>query len=422
MKRRNIFIVLSCMYVLAYFFRVSMAVASKDLSTELRLDAVQLGTLSGAFFYAFALVQIPLGPLLDRFGGRIVISLTGLLTAAGAFLLAAAPSFYAALAGRILLGMGSACVLMGALKIFGNWYSPREFATISGLIIAIGNLGNLAATAPLAAAIARFGWREPFVAAGIIQALVVLLAYMIVRDRDPAQPHGSASTEHAGLLRGWHTVFTTPSFWLLSLLSFFWYANYMALQGLWGGPYLMDALGFSRKGAGSILLFTSVGFILGCTFVGKISDRLLKSRKWTLLIGQALLLLLMALFLGPAESIARPALPAVFLVIGLAVSSGVAIYPMVREMFPQGISATAMTAMNFFVLMGAATVQQAMGRMIEGYSPTSAGYPPEAYHTAFLLPVCGLAIALFLFLWVKDTSPDGGSVSSARPNSDGSGS
>ncbi|HEY6007054.1 MAG TPA: MFS transporter [Geobacteraceae bacterium] len=403
--RWKIFAILAFMYVLAYFYRVSMAVASRDLAADLRLTAAQLGSLSGAFFYAFALVQIPLGPLLDRYGGRRVVSTCGLISTAGSLLFAFAPTYPVALAGRILLGAGSASVLMGALKVFTSWFTPREFATISGLIVAIGNLGNLSATAPLALAIAATGWRLPFVVIGAVQALAALAVYLLVRDRGPHAPDAAAPHAPPGIIAGWHRVFTTPSFWLLALLAFFWYACYMALQGLWGGPYLMEVHGFSRKGAGNLLLLTSVGFIVGCLLVGRVSERLLKSRKWTLVAGQALLFALMTAMLGPAERLGESGLAVLFFAVGLAVSSGVTIYPMLREMFPHAITATALTAANFFVLMGAATMQQVMGRVIERFPRSPAGYPATAYHGAFLLPVGGLAVAVILFLWARDTTP-----------------
>ena len=408
--RWKIFAILSFMYLLAYFYRVSMAVAARDVALELHLSAARLGTLSGIFFYAFAFAQIPLGPLLDRFGGRRVVSVCGILTTAGSLVFALAPGYPAALAGRILLGAGSASVLMGALKVFGNWFTPREFATVSALIIAIGNLGNLTATAPLARAVGAFGWRHPFVAAALVQGTATLLAFLVVKDHPPAAATGEASAEphhRMGLIAGWRAVAATPSFWRLSLLAYFWYACYMALQGLWGGPYLMEVLGLDRAAAGNLLLLTSVGFITGCLLVGRVSERLLKSRKWTLVAGQSCLLALMLCTLGPAESLGRPALAALFFALGLSVASGVTIYPMLRAMFPKAITATGMTAANFFVLMGAAVTQQVMGLVIERFPRTPAGYPAAAYHSAFLVPVCGLALAILLFLGARESRPEG---------------
>jgi sugar phosphate permease len=408
-KRWKIFAVLAFMYVLAYFYRVSMAVVAKDLSAELGLSASRLGTLSSLFFYVYAFAQIPLGPMIDHFGGRRIIILSGLLTVCGTFLFALAPAFPAVLAGRVLMGIGTASVLMASLKVFGNWFSPREFATISGFMVAIGNLGNLSATAPLALAVSKFGWRHPFLAIGVLQAFAVLLVYIVASDAptngtEPARESHVSAHSH-GIIESWRIVFSYRSFWLLALLAFFWYGNYMVLQGLWGGPYLMDALGLSRAGAGNLLLFTSLGFITGCLVVGRISDRLLKSRKWTLLWGQLSLLGLMTLMLGPAETLSPPLLAAAFFFIGLAVSSGVTIYPMIREMFPPGISATAMTALNFFVVIGAAVVQQVMGFIIGRFPHQTGSYPPAAYHQAFLIPICGLTCAILLFFFVRDTRP-----------------
>jgi sugar phosphate permease len=408
-KRWKIFAVLALMYILAYFFRISMAVVARDLAADLALTAAQLGTLSGVFFYIYGVVQIPLGPLLDRFGGRKVISVFGLFSAAGGFLFALAPNYGVALAARLLIGAGTACVLMGALKIFTAWFSRQEFAAVSGFMVAVGNLGNLAATAPLAFAVSLFGWRASFLAVGAVQLAVALLVFLMVRDHPPAadQSHreDAAPDQAGGIFAAWRVIFADRSFWLLAFLSFCWYGNYMVLQGLWGGPYLMEAAGLDRAGAGRVLLCTSLGFIIGSALQGRITNRLFGSHKRTLLFGQTLLLILMTIMLGPAERFPRILLDGAFFLIGIAVSSGVTIYPMVREMFPVRIVATALTSLNFFVLMGAAMVQQGMGIYIERFPRGPAGYPPQAYHGAFLIPICCLALAVVLFLFVKDTKP-----------------
>jgi len=72
--RWRLFFTLALMYILVYFYRVSLAVVAGDISRELSLSPEQLGTLAGILFYVYAVAQIPLGPLIDRFGGRLVIS------------------------------------------------------------------------------------------------------------------------------------------------------------------------------------------------------------------------------------------------------------------------------------------------------------------------------------------------------------
>jgi sugar phosphate permease len=177
----------------------------------------------------------------------------------------------------------------------------------------------------------------------------------------------------------------------------------MAIQGLWGGPYLVEAVGISQREAGLVLLATSLGFLVGCLFIGSLTERLFRTPKRTLIVGQTLMLGCMTCFLGPAERIDRAMLYPLFFVTGIAVSSGVAIYPLIRESFSRAITGTALTAVNFFILMGAATMQQLMGRVIENSERSVTGsFPPSAYHSAFLIPICLLAAAIILFCWSRD--------------------
>ena len=158
----------------------------------------------------------------------------------------------------------------------------------------------------------------------------------------------------------------------------------MVLLALWGGPYLIDAADLTNTQSGTMLLFISLGFITGSLCLGTVVARLFGSLQKTILTGQAILLAGMLAMLGPAESFSRPTLAVLFFMIGLVSSSGVLIYPLAREIVPHRYAATAMTSVNFFLLMGAAVTQHIMGMYI------------GSYHGAFLLPIFGLATTLVL--------------------------
>jgi sugar phosphate permease len=403
-RRWILFSVLALMYILVYFYRVSLAVVAGDISRELHLTPQQLGSLAGILFYVYAVAQIPLGPMIDRLGSRVVISASGILTAIGGLLFSQANSLTCAMAARILIGIGTASVLMATFTIFSHWYTKQEFGRVSGFMVAVGNLGNLAGTAPLALAVGVFGWRSSFVVIGILQALVTILVFSIVRDKPPCSATDTcAPTEaKAGMIAAWGDIFGCRDFWLLGIIAFAWYGNYLALQGLWGGPYLMEVLHLSREETGRTLMFTSLGFIAGSTVTDSIARRIFRSYKKTLLAGQVSLLLLMTGFLGWVEVLSGPLLMSVFFAIGLAVSSGVMIYPIIRSMFPVQIVGTALTSLNFFVLMGAAATQQIMGVIIGGFGRSAAAAPSAAFHAAFLLPVICLACSIVLFLFARD--------------------
>ncbi|MBM4309268.1 MAG: MFS transporter, partial [Deltaproteobacteria bacterium] len=128
-----IFSILSALFTLSQFYRVSSAVIAPNLIQDLGLNAEMLGLLGGAFFYAFTLLQIPLGPMLDRIGPRMIMSLSCLIGALGAFLFAFGDTFHAVFFGRVLIGAGMAPMLMGAFKTFILRYPPEQFATLVGM-------------------------------------------------------------------------------------------------------------------------------------------------------------------------------------------------------------------------------------------------------------------------------------------------
>ena len=121
------------------FYRVTNAWIAPDLAREFNLDAQGLGLLGSAFFYTYAIFQIPVGVLIDRVGPRRMISFFSLVGAARALVFACAGGLYMAFLGRALLGIGMASTLMGSLKVFATEYPPQRFSTLSGTIIYFGN-------------------------------------------------------------------------------------------------------------------------------------------------------------------------------------------------------------------------------------------------------------------------------------------
>ena len=404
-QRWSIFVILALVYILVYFYRVSLAVVAGDLSRDLHLTPAQLGSLSSILFYVYAAAQIPLGPMIDRLGSRVVISGCGILTAIGGILFSQAGSMGEAMAARVLIGVGTSAVLMATFTIFSHWFTIKEFGKVSGLMVAVGNLGNLAGTAPLALAVALIGWRNSFLVAGVLQALVTVLVFSMVRDSPPrlsTDAGADASPAPVGMIDAWKQILCNGDFWLLGAVAFSWYGNYLAVQGLWGGPYLMEVLKLTRVETGRMLMFTSLGFIAGSLMIDSIARKIMHSYKKTLLTGQLLLLLLMTSFLGFAELLPHAVLALLFFAVGLAVSSGVMIYPIVRSMFPVRIVGTALTSLNFFVLMGAASMQQVMGVIIGSFLKMTPAEPAQAYHAAFQCPIAAQAIAIALFFFAKD--------------------
>ena len=184
-KHIQIFILFTSAYFLSYFYRSANAVIAPALSNELSLGAEQLGLMTSLFFASFALVQLPLGIGLDRWGPRWVTPGLMLVGVVGSLIFAIAPSFGILAVGRALIGVGMAGILMGSLKVFSQWFSAERFATVSGLLVGIGSSGALIAATPLAWLNSTIGWRAVFVAGAAITALVAVSIVLWTRNTPP---------------------------------------------------------------------------------------------------------------------------------------------------------------------------------------------------------------------------------------------
>ena len=406
-RRWIIFLLTSSLFVLSQFYRASIAVITPDLTRDLSLDAGELSIMSAAFFYAFALAQLPLGIYLDRIGPRITMTFLSLVGVAGALIFAWADSPTTLIFGRALLGVGMACNLMGSMKLLTLWFSTLHFATLSALIVSIGTAGNVAATSPLVLCVEKIGWRWTFSGAAVLNLFLVILFFIVVRDypqeklRDPAGPRGR-STNLPKILADVKQLFGKKDYWLISLSTFCRYGIYAAVQVLWAGPYLMNVHGLSALNAGNLILLLNIGFVCSGPVWGILSDRIFKTRKWIVIAGQLLLTatLLVLAFLPAGTSLFMLSLT--FILFGLVGSTGGLMYTHIKEIMPLEKAGTAMTGINFFTMVGAAAFLQGLGRYMQSfYSDNPFG--ADAFQGIFVLCAICLLVVSVLYLFTMDS-------------------
>ena len=220
-RRTAMLAVMISLFFFSFFYRTSPAVISPYLLRDFSLGAEKLGLLSSIFFFVFAVAQVPLGPALDFIGPRKVVSVLGTLGALGSLTFALAPSYDICLLGRGLMGLGMSCMYMGTLTIVANWYPPRQFATLTGIVSSLGNTGALTATLPLALLAGSLGWRGSFHVFAAVTFLLAVLAWVIIRDRPPgAAVQPVLPSEDFSLGKAFRAVLGTPTFWCIATLNF----------------------------------------------------------------------------------------------------------------------------------------------------------------------------------------------------------
>ena len=405
-RRWFIFFITASNFFLSQFYRASNAVIANDLLVDLSLDTKGLGTISAAFFYAFALTQIPISILLDRIGPRRMMTGLSLLGIAGALIFANAHSMGMGLLGRVLLGAGMACNLMGTLKLMTVWFKPTTFATLAGAIFSIGTVGNMAATTPMVFLVHAVGWRYAFGIIAVVNMVLVLALYISVRDNPPGEtsvvPEETPQKEQSAFW-GLLSLFRKKEYWIISMGSFVSYGIYAGFQTLWAGPYLTEVMGMSVMNAGHLIFLMNMGAIFGPPVWGTLSDRVLRTRKWIIAGGLGVFIFIMLFFAGFPMGTGFAVLALLFVSLGFFRATAALMYVHIKESMPLSMAGTAMTGINFFTMIGPAFFLQGQGILMQSLYPLSSR-GPEAFKASFLVCAFCLTAVAVAYAFTRDTA------------------
>ncbi len=232
-RRWIIFFVSSALFVLSQFYRATIAVITPQLISDLSLNTREVSLMSAAFFYAFALMQVPIAVYLDQIGPKKIMIILNLVAVAGAVTFGTASSSHLLTIGRALLGVGMACNLMGTLKLTAEWFGPRKFAILAAVVFSMGTAGNIIATTPLVFLVQSIGWRFSFLLVALFNFLLIILYSQTVRDTPEVLPTNQATSRRLmETFSGIWELFNIRDYWIISLSTFCRYGIYAAIQGL----------------------------------------------------------------------------------------------------------------------------------------------------------------------------------------------
>ncbi|MCP5197568.1 MAG: MFS transporter [Gammaproteobacteria bacterium] len=385
----RIFLPFAAGYFLSYLYRTINAVLSPYLVAELQLDATDLGLLTSVYFLTFAAFQLPLGLLLDRFGPRRVETVLLLFAATGAGLFAASSSAIELIVGRGLIGLGVSACLMASFKAFVMWFPASRLPVVNGWVLAAGGMGALVATAPVEAALRITDWRELFALLAILSFAVAAALLLAVPERG-----GHPATE--GWQNQWRemrNIFRSPVFWRIAPGSIMTQASFLAIQGLWAGPWLRDVSELDQATTAHYLFWIAAAMVGGFLGMGQLTYRLSQLGIPPLGVAGSG----MALFMVVQGAILfdwGPRLP-LWMLFGFFGTSGVLNYAILSQAFPPALAGRVNTALNLLVFVAAFAGQWSMGAIINHWPITGDGYADIGYRWAF-----GMALAMQALTWM----------------------
>jgi MFS family permease len=377
-------------YFLSYLFRTINALIAPVLAANFGLQASQLGLMTGVYFLSFAVLQIPAGYCLDRYGPRRVQVPLLTVAALGAATFSLSSGMTGLLIGRAMIGAGVAGSLVAGLKAITLAYPQDQRPVVNGAFIMLGTLGAVCATYPAETTLHNIDWRTLF---AILSALSLLSSAAIFRFVPEMPVDETVAVRPIEVLR----VYTSKDFWRLAPASVMCISTSWALTGLWAAPWLDDVAHLNRRSVVFGLFSMSVALAVSAVSLGVLTSYLQKRG----MHARTLLAVVLALFAAAELHLildASPATAVSWMVIGGCGAATVISYSAIAELFSKEISGIANAALNTLHISGAFVMQAGTGVIVGFWTPHAGHYPVQAYEFAFAMNIVIQLASLFWLL------------------------
>jgi sugar phosphate permease len=393
-------------YMISFFHRMSVSVVKETLTANFGLSATEFGAMASMYFYAYCIAQIPVGMLADSVGVRITAAISVAVAACGTIAFGCASSPAMLYVSRFLVGLGVAASFVSVMKVQSEWFREREFSTLSGACLFLGNIGSLSAQVPLALLVATLSFRGAFTAIGLGTLALAGLCLVFVRNRPqdiglaPVSAASRPEGEKAPLGVSLSRVLKNKRLLFLYVFYFFSIPQFLGFGGAWSTAYIRDVYALDLTASSNLASLQIIGFMLGSLALGYLSDKTGKRKPFLVIpcLGTALLWAILAMAGG------RSLPPVVFGVCLAALGFCSGMYSVMmaacKESSPPESTGTAIAAINTFGFLGIALATPAYGYIMDRFMEMDHA-TQHHYATIFIAIITG--ISLIVSLCCKET-------------------
>jgi sugar phosphate permease len=410
----SVWAVAATFYLAAFYLRTSPAVMTTELMRDFGIKASQLGQFAAFYFYAYILMQIPTGVLVDSWGARRLLIGGSLAAAAGTVLFGTTASYPLASAGRAIVGASTAVGWVVTLKLATHWFPKSRFAMLSGLGLMMGNIGALVAQVPLRLLVEHYGWRAIALGSAACVLGIGAAAWIcVVNDPSdkgyasyaPAELRRASHQTIGALLRDFPSLFTFRNTWLIFLAQGGFVGAMLSFTGLWGPAYLKQRFALSSTGAAGVCSVMIVCWAVASPLAGHFSDAI--GRRKPLYLGGAIVAAMgwALMFYAPLPLAIFTGLAAVT---SFACGAVVVAFAFAKESVPVRFLGTISGAVNVGNMLGPTVLQPVIGWVLDrhwtgAFDGGARVYSVDAFHAAFGLIVAWAVLSCLLIALTTDT-------------------
>jgi MFS family permease len=385
-------------YFYQYSLRSAPAVMMPQLSEAFGLSALGAASMVGLFYYGYSPFSLIAGAAMDRLGPKKVIPIGAAAVGVGALMFGLGNQG-AASAGRFLQGAGGVFALVGAISIASRNFPASLAATLIGATQMFGMAGGSAGQSVVGPMISGgLAWNHFWIAMGLVGLMISVVLFLLL----PRQEQAGQSGWLKSAAGAFGSVFRNPQSILCGMIAGLLFIPTTIFDMIWGVRFLQEAHGFDY---GSSVLRSSMvplGWIIGCPLLGLISDRIGR-RKPVMIGGAAVLLACLAWILYGRKDVFPPYV--IGLVAGLASGAAMLPYTVIKEANRPEFSGTATGVVNFLNFTFSALLGPVFARILQTVSGGASQLSLEHYQQGFEPLLYGVAAAIVLCLFLKETGP-----------------
>ncbi|HFD13390.1 MAG TPA: MFS transporter [Crenotrichaceae bacterium] len=386
---------------LYFFFDFINQVIPAALGTQLRaafhVDASTFGLISSCYFYSYAILQIPVGLTVDRFGPRRPLAAAALIAGTGCLLFSMASSPVIAAITRMVVGAGAAFSFVSCLKLAANWFPANRFATIVGLTNVVGMLGAVSGEGPISKLGESLGWRETIWLVAAFGLSLALIIFLFVRDQPEPTINRGSSTLSSHILTDLSYLLSQRDAWFAGIYAATINTSFIAFGALWGTLFIQARFQISQAHAAAMVSILFIGAIPGSFFFGWFADRI-QGFKLPMAIGASGGLMSMALLLYVPD-LSVWIVDGLLFLLGFFCSSNVLAYASNARTGALDAEGTSLGFTNTWLIGGSALFQPLIGWLLQ--QNPSVQQQESIHHLSladFQIPLTTIVISLFIAL------------------------
>lgn len=383
-----------------FFLQTAAGVIGTEWMRDFHLNKVELGSLSSAFFYTYAFMQIPVGMLFDRYSPRYILTLAAFILTLGCWWLAYTDQYQTAFYARLLMGVGSSFGFIGMLQVCATYFSPKRFAFMVGVSEGVTMLAVTSSIILLTWIVSHYSWRVALAGSGVITLLLSITIFILLRDDQPRTSSVRLSWSFSQIVLQLKTIFTDRQVILCSLYGFFMFSIVNAFTSLWGIPFLITTYSFSKQLAANMVAVVFIGIAIGGPLSGWIS-KLMSQHRVILIVAAILGMIVMSVIIF-VPHLPQSILFILFFLIGLFCAGYVQCFAVIKDSVELNIRATALATANMIIMLGAPILQLLIGWLLQNHCFGIMSEMDSAYRLSLGLLPLGMFIAIFLAYKVQE--------------------